>query len=276
MALSPTSQRGDLLVRRYLSTRRERDRIARGIGAAFDGLWLGLLDGEQLHALDERFYDERIEHVDGDAQRYDDDAYNARGLFDWEEAAVRGHFPAGARVVVTGAGGGREVLALLEQGFDAVGYEPNERFATAGADFLSRRGHRDRLRPSARDVFPGEIESCDCVVVGWGSYMLIAGRQRRIAFLRAARQRLREGDPLLLSFFAHSARPRYFTVVAGVANAVRSVRRREAVELGDAIAGNFLHCFTRAEIEDELAAGGFELVDFRFSPYGHAVGRASR
>jgi hypothetical protein len=274
MALSPTPARGDQLVRRYLAARRERDRIARGIGAAFDGFWLGLLDGERLHALDERFYDERIEHVDGDAQRYDDDAYNARGLFDWEEAAVRNHFAAGARVVVTGAGGGREVLALLEQGFDAVGYEPNQRFATAGADFLSRRGHQDRLRLSARDVFSGEMESCDCVVVGWGSYMLIAGRARRVAFLRAVRQRLSEGDPILLSFFAHSARPRYFTVVAAVANAVRSVRRREAVELGDAIAGNFLHCFTRTEIEDELEAGGFSLVEFHLSPYGHAIARA--
>ncbi len=275
MALSPTPARGDQLVRRYLATRRERDRIARGIGAVFDGLWLGLLDGEQLHALDERFYDERIEHIDGAAQRYDDDAYNARGLFDWEEAAVRNHFAAGARVVVTGAGGGREVLALLDQGFDAVGYEPNQRFATAGTDFLSRRGHQDRLRLSARDVFPGEIESCDCVVVGWGSYMLIAGRARRVAFLRAARQRLSEGDPILLSFFAHSARPRYFTVVAAVANAVRSVRRREAVELGDAIAGNFLHYFTRTEIEAELEAGGFSLVEFQLSPYGHAIARAN-
>jgi hypothetical protein len=274
MGLSPTSQRGDPRVRRYLSARRERDRVVRGLGAAFDGLWLGLLDREQLHELDEAFYDERIERVDGHARRYDDDAYNARGLFDWEEAAVRGHFPAGARVVVTGAGGGREVLALLEQGFDAVGFEPHRRFAIAGADFLSRRGYHDRLRLSARDVFPDGVESCDGVVVGWGSYMLIAGRRRRVAFLRAARQRLRAGDPILLSFFAHSARPRYFTVVAGIANAVRSVRRREAVEVGDAIGGNFLHCFTRAEIEDELAAGGFELVDFRFSPYGHAVGRA--
>lgn len=262
------------MVRSYRSSRRLWERIARAFGAVFDGVWLGLLSRAQLHELDERFYDGRVERVDGQAERYDDDTYNSRGLFDWEDAAVRSHFPAGVRLVVTGAGGGREVIALLEQGFDAVGYEPNWRLAAAGADFLSRRGHPGRLLPVKRDVFPSEVESCDGVVVGWGSYMLIAGRERRIAFLRAARRRLGEADPILLSFFAYSERPRYFAVVAAIANAVRHVRRQDPVEVGDAIAGNFLHCFTRAEIEAELAASGFRLVDFQLSPYGHAIGRA--
>jgi hypothetical protein len=274
MAAPATPPRADQIVRRYLWSRRQRDRLARGLGAAFDGLWLGLLDRDRLHQLDERFYDDRLERVEGHAARYDDDAYNARGLFDWEDAAVQEHFPAGGEIVVTGAGGGREVLALLERGFDAIGYEPNRRFASAGADLLGRRGHPDRLRPSERDHFPADVERCDGIVVGWGSYMLIAGRECRIEFLRAARRCLSDGDPILLSFFAHAERPRYFAVVAGVANAVRRLRRRPQIELGDTIAGNFLHCFVPAEIEAELAAGGFDLVALELSPYAHAVGRA--
>lgn len=276
MPASASPSRADRVVRRYLRARRRRDRVVRGLAAVFDGLWLGVLDRERLHRLDERFYDERVERVDGRAHRYDDDAYNARGLFDWEDAAVTAHLPAGGRIVVTGAGGGREVLALLERGFDATGYEPNRRLADAGADFLSRRGHPDRLRPSERDLFPEDVERCDGVVVGWGSYTLIAGRERRVELLRAARRRLSEGDPVLLSFFAHAERPRYLAVVARVANAVRRMRRREPVEPGDALAGNFTHHFTPAEVADELTAGGFELVDLRLSPYGHAVGRAAR
>lgn len=275
MAAPTTSQRADRLVRRYLWSRRQRDRLARGLGAAFDGLWLGLLDRDRLHLLDERFYDERRERVDGGLHSYDDDAYNARGLFDWEDAALRSHFPPGVRLAVTGAGGGREVLALLERGFDAIGYEPNGRLAAAGADLLSRRGHPDRLHACERDVFPSEVASCDGVVVGWGSYMLIAGRERRIQFLRGARRCLADGDPILLSFFVHAQRPRYYEVVAGVASAVRRLRGREPVEPGDAIAGNFVHCFLPGEVEAELAAGGFRLADLRLSPYGHAVGRAA-
>lgn len=274
MATSATSPRTDRTVRLYLWARRQRDRLAHGLGAAFDGIWLGLLDRDRLHQLDERFYDERVERVDGRAQRYDDDAYNARGLFDWEQAALRDHFRVGTRVVVTGAGGGREVLALLEHGFDATGFEPNRRLAGAGAAFLERRGHPGRLRPSVRDGFPAEVERCDGIVVGWGSYMLIAGRERRVEFLRAARRRLSPGDPILLSFFALGERPRYLAIVARVASVVRRLRRREPAELGDAIAGNFVHYFVPAEIEAELAAAGFQLAGLELSPYGHAVGYA--
>jgi len=275
MTESATSPQADRTVQLYRRARRSRDRLARISGAVFDGLWLGLLSRPQMHELDARFYDERIERVDGQAFRYDDDAYNSRGLSDWEEGAVSDHFPAGARVVVTGAGGGREVLALLERGYDVVGYEPHRGLAAAGADFLSRRGHPGRLRTCERDEFPGEVERCSGLVVGWGSYMLIAGRAQRIAFLRAARRRLSQDDPILLSFFAYRQRPRHFAVVAAVANAVRRLRREERVEVGDALAGNFLHCFTRSEIEAELAEGGFRLVDFRLSPYGHAVALAA-
>ena len=47
-----------------------------------------------------------------------------------------------------------------------------------------------------------------------------------------------------------------------------------SLELGDDLDGTFDHHFTESEIAEELFAGGFEMVNFSHTPYGHAVARA--
>ena len=141
------------------------------------------------------------------------------------------HFGGGKRLVVTAAGAGREVVALLDLGHDAVGYEPHPRLVAFGAELLARRGHPNRLRPAPRDAFPPDAEACDGVVVGWGSYTLIPGRRARVAFLRAARERLSEGAPLLVSFFVRREERRYLQLLSATANVVRRARGKEPVEL---------------------------------------------
>jgi hypothetical protein len=212
---------------------------------------------------------------DGRTFTYTDEQYNLSGLHVWEAAAVDAHFPSGGRVVVTGAGGGREVIALLERGFDAVGYEPNAALVAAGAKLLDARGHPDRVRPCDRDAFPADASPCDAVLVGWGSYMLIPGRARRVAFLRGARSVLADGAPLMCSFFVRGAGDaRYFAIVRRSANLVRRLRREEPVEAGDLVGHNYVHYFTRTEIVSELAEAGFRTVVYESAPYGHAVAEA--
>jgi ABC-type multidrug transport system ATPase subunit len=262
---------GDRLARAYRSASLRRDQMVKAANGCFDGLWLGLLDRDALARLDEAFYTGGRDVLDGRAFSYTEEQHNLSGLQSWEEAAVDAHFPAGGRVVVTGAGGGREVIALLDRGFDAVGYEPNAALVSAGSALLERRGHPGRLRACERDAFPADAEPCDAVVVGWGSYMLIPGRMRRIAFLQAARRVLPDGAPLLCSFFVRPGGGRYFKTVSGTANVVRRLRRGEPAELGDAVGHNFVHVFTREEIASELAAAGFRMLSFAAEPYGHAV-----
>ena len=56
-----------------------------------------------------------------------DSAAFRRGLFDWEERAVERFFPRPpARVLVGGAGGGREAFALHEKGYTVVAFDPAE------------------------------------------------------------------------------------------------------------------------------------------------------
>ena len=254
--------------------------LPRGVSAAnacFNGFWLGLFDRESLSRLDEHFFESAaLRTPDGDSS-YVDDEWNLSGLQPWEAEFVSEDLQGSRRVVVTGAGGGREVLALLEAGFDAVGYEPHPQLAATGARFLERRGYGDgRLRRSGRDAFPEDVESCDAVLVGWGSYMLTPGSRRRIAFLRAARERVTEGAPILLSFFVRPDDRRFLRIVRTTANVLRRARREEPVELGDVLDAHYVHYFTREEVERELAAAGFRLTAFETAPYGHAVGRAAR
>jgi SAM-dependent methyltransferase len=270
----PRTLRVRLLVRAYLAARFRRDRIIEHVHAAFEGLWLGLFDRASLDALDERVYRDKHEKVFGGAFQYFDAEYNAAGLFDWESCAIDEHFPAGGKLVVTGAGGGREVLALLDRGYEAVGYEPNERFVEAGSAFLASRGYPGCLQPIERDAFPSCDDNLDAIVVGWGSYTLIPGRNRRVAFLQDARRQLKEGAPLLVSYIELPARGAYFRTLAGVANAVRVLFGRERVEVGDALLPNYVHHFAPREVESELRAGGFELVMTESKPYAHAVARA--
>ena len=265
----------DRVVRAYLAGNRIRARAGDAFNAVLDGLWLGLLDAERLARLDEAHYETLVERTRTATFSYADEHWNAGGLQPWEEAVVERAFRSPGRVVVTGAGGGREVLALLERGFDAVGYEPHPHLVRAGSDLLARRGHPGRLRSMNREGFPADSGSLDALLVGWGSYMLMPGRRRRVAFMRTARSRMRAGAPVVLSFFVRAPTERDYVRLAAAANVLRRLRRRERAEVGDALRPNFVHHFTAEELRDELHQAGFALELYEERPYGHAIARAA-
>lgn len=252
--------------RAYFVTRAIVQRATLLVGAVFEGAWLGFASTDLLHAIDEAYYDGEAQYVDA--------VYNEGGLHEWETSAIEAHFAPGSRVAVTAIGGGRELLALLRMGYDAVGFEPHARLAAAAAALVTAHGWSDRVHPMPRDGWPPGHGTFDGVVLGWGSYMLVPSRPRRVAFLREVRSALEPDAPVLLSFFPRDREGRYADTVVRVANVIRSVRRQEPVTLGDRLVPNLVHYFSRDEIDAELRDGGFELVAFERSPYGHAVGVA--
>jgi hypothetical protein len=259
----------------YRWSRRWELRFLTVASALLEGLWLGLLGDRDLARLDDDFYATRArEDVDGASHGYVDDEYNRSGFHAWEKAVLEDTFPQGGRLVVTGAGGGREVLALLERNYDAVGFEPNPRLVDAGNELLRRLGRERRLHLSNRAGLPDGDTRYDGAIVGWGSYMHVPRSDRRIGFLRDLRSHLDAGDPVLVSFLLREDR-RYFALVALVANVLRRIHRRERVEVGDRLHPTFLHLFTEDEIRRELAEAGFRVEQIRAEPYGHAVARAS-
>ncbi|HUP72468.1 MAG TPA: hypothetical protein VM282_05425 [Acidimicrobiales bacterium] len=199
--------------------------------------------------------------------------YNRQGLWHWERQAIDTFFRGTSKVAVTGAGSGREVLALLDLGHDAVGFECNEKLAEFGNDLTIASDHGLRIHHADRDVWPKLAIGFEAAVIGWGSYMHIAGRRRRVAFLAGARAALPDRAPILLSFFTRRGTSVRFRAVVGVGNLFRRLLRRERLEPGDALNPLYVHYFTRDEIADELGEAGFELIHYSTDPYGHAVGR---
>ena len=256
-----------VVARTYLASRRALRRLFVVLQASFDGLWLGSLSRRTLHLVDDQYYK-------GERQ-YTDEGYNRGGLWQWEKAVVDEFFTGQRKVVVYGAGGGRELLALARLGHDVDGFECNPRLVEFGNRFLAAEGRPERIALAPRDAWPATSGTYDGVIVGWGSYMLIQGRPQRVAFLRHAHSHMRPGSPILLSFFARSGDNVHFRIVTTLANLVRRGRRRAPVEMGDALLPNYVHCFTREEVEAELREGGFDMVHFEIGEYGLAVGRAA-
>jgi hypothetical protein len=262
------SQLGDRILSRtfFVSTRA----FDAGMGVSrgtFDGVWLGLLNPRRVSVIDEAYFHRQRMYLAED--------YNRRGLWPWERAAVEAHFPHDARIAVTAAGGGREVLALLDLGFDAVGFECNERLQEFGNDLTIASGHGIRIHPSGRDEWPKAAVGFDAAIIGWGSYMHIAGRQHRVAMLRDARAALPNGAPLMLSFFQRRGTTLRFRSAATVGNVFRRLFGRELLEPGDALSPLYAHFFTKDEIENEINEAGFELVDYSSDPYPHAVAKVT-
>jgi hypothetical protein len=228
------------------------------------GLGLGLLSRSDLHAVSEIAY--------GRMGMYQDDEYNRGGLWTWEEHAIEAHFGGCRRILVAGAGGGREVLALRRRGLTADGFEAHPALIAYANELLAREAPGDPIRQAAWDDCPGYTTRYDGAIVGWGVYMHIRGSERRTAFLGRLREQLETGSPLLLSFLGVKRHSRWMRLAAAIGSPLARVVRRERVELGDWLEPDYKHHFSLDQMRDELAGAGFELA--AFTPGTGALGSA--
>src|SRR3974377_1134811 len=79
-------------------------RLIRLMTALYEGFWLGCVSADGLNGL-------TVGHF-GDSQYFASKEHNLSGLFDWEVPVIDRYFRRGSRILVAGAGAGREVLAL--------------------------------------------------------------------------------------------------------------------------------------------------------------------
>ena len=230
------------------------------------GIGLGVLSREDLHAISERAY--------SGIATYRTDDYNRSGLSPWEESALDAHFGGRRRILVAAAGGGREVLALRRRGLAVDGFEANPTLVDYANDLLEREGLGDPIRLGPWDGCPEYATKYDGAIIGWGAYMHIRGRKRRVALLEQLRDLVETGSPLLLSYMGVERFSRWMRLAAVIGNGLATVTRREPVELGDWMEPDYKHYFTRDALRGEMAEGGFELVTFSTGPLGSAVGIA--
>jgi SAM-dependent methyltransferase len=204
-----------------------------------------------------------------DSYRPDHSTFRHR-LFSWEASAIDRFFPPPpARVLIGGAGGGREAFALAARGYQVVAFEPSRslvesmaRHVPAGARVEVYQAGYEQL-PSLRPLQSGEpIERLDCMsafdaaIVGWSSLSHLRTDKQRVETLRAF-ARVTQG-PVLVSFFG---RRDTSDLLPGKRHRLRRLlpsRRQPGDAFGIAI-GHYYQ-FSPSEIRQLALQSGFTIV----------------
>ncbi|HUF28539.1 MAG TPA: class I SAM-dependent methyltransferase [Gemmatimonadaceae bacterium] len=264
-------------IRAVLALDRAVEAAAGRVAALRDELLLAWVAPERRDSITEALYAIQASYAPG-GNTYE------QGLFDWEQAALEhAAFPRRGRVLVGGAGGGRELAALRARGFEVVGFDPCEPLVQRGRASLGAEGPLPFLRGSYDDLVRaarGEPSSLapllahapfDAVILGWGSFSYLGSRDEALALLRALRQ-LAPAAPVLASFLRpHEEEP----------SAMRRRVRRLFARLGAparALPGDAFTPwagFHRVTALDEIpplaAQAGYEVLVLRAGWYAHAL-----
>ena len=224
-----------------------------------------------LHVLNARDVDEITLHSYEGPSGFESEAHNLQPLWAWEHSAYEQYFAASNSILVAGAGGGREMIALARMGFQVTGFDASSDLVAACKDNLQKANISAEILVASPAGVPAECGVHDALVIGRGVYHHIPGRARRIRFLQECRKHIKPGAPLVMGDFHTRGDKRPLTAFA--------LSRK--IEEGDAIGDSFVHYFTGHEIKTELEDAGFELVQFRPTPFpgaslGHATANSIR
>lgn len=230
-----------------------------------NGIFIGILDREDLKQIDQWFYNR--------SNIYTDDSYNKKALFSWEETAIRRFFAGCRNIYVLAAGGGREIYNLNKMGFDVDGSEYNEKLRNYANDFLKREGVNKTVEEAERDKCVTTNKKYDGVVLGWGFYTHIKGRDNRIEFLKQVSEILNNDGLILSSFWSTDKPSKMLKRIEKIGKFISRVFKNETPEPGDSLAPEFVHYFMKQEILDEFTQAGFELLYYNDEIYAHAVGK---
>jgi hypothetical protein len=143
-------------------------------------------------------------------------------LFNWEAELIERVFPPAGRVLVGGAGGGREAFELVLRGYIVAAFEPSDVLARSMADRAAASralvevllGRYQDL-PMLRQLGTNQVVDLtrgarfDAAILGWSSFSHIRHRQDRIATLRRFAE-VTDG-PVVASFFLRheASKPRH-------------------------------------------------------------------
>jgi hypothetical protein len=288
------SYRVPLWVRGLLATDRAANRFVNVVESIVDETLLAWLPPEDRPALTAAIYSARATYLPG-GERFEG------GLFPWEERALADpSFPKSGRILLGGAGAGRELVALVERGYEVVAFDP----CLAFADAAQRRcpaskakvfhaSYGDLVNAAAGAASPaGPLAGLttepefDAVILGWGSLTHVMPSPARTALFRALKVFAPRGP--VLSSFGLVSDPVALRAGAGAASRagvgkgrVRDGLRRAFAALGAPgspeerdhflPSAGFLSYLTPAELRTLADASGYAIARYEESPYPHAV-----
>jgi SAM-dependent methyltransferase len=171
------------------------------------------------------------------------------------------------RVLILGAGGGREVLFFAARGFSVVGLDFSEGMLSQAGKLAKRHGVEFEARIGDLVGFEAGRLPFDLIWFSMFLYSAVLGRKSRVATLRRLGANLAPGGAIVCSF---AWNPR----LQESPNKMRLLKAlgwltfgNRQIERGDAMLGTieFRHVFSRAEdLEAEFAAAGLEVLDLIF------------
>jgi SAM-dependent methyltransferase len=188
------------------------------------------------------------------------------GLLNWEADLIDRFVQTSDRVLVVGAGTGRDMLALLVRGCEVTGIEPSPMSRGIGCRALAERGFDP-------PIVPGYFEDVDIdgpfdvVCFSNFCYSCIPVSERRVAALKKAARLLAPDGRVFVSFTASRDFPRASTIT--VARAVGALCGADwRLEQGDNLTPiqsqpdlvGFDHVFGPGEFEREAANAGLHIV----------------
>lgn len=204
-----------------------------------------------------------------------DEQYAASGLTETEDAFVQRYLMPQAELLVLGAGGGRESLALAKMGFRVTGVDFVEETLEAARTHARRENLRiNFISQEASRLTLADTPVFDAVFFPAALYSLIPSAQLRLQTLQAASRYLKPGAVLFLSFFLQgSQHPSKGDRLKKLLALITWGNRR--IEPGDRLEGDgeFRHYFTAQTLTKELESSGFTIIELAASdlPQGSAV-----
>jgi hypothetical protein len=198
MATAPPSRIGNLIEAGTVKYARAHGLVSRALEQSRMSLQSFLwesLGHDELSSITERLYDRQA-------------TYGPKGLFPWERVwYARDLPPAPARLLIGGCGSGREMVPLVEAGYEVCGFEPAGRLCGSARLALPGRKIWQLRYEDLAMSGGGELASSapySAVILGWGSFSHILAAPMRARVIEVLHRSCPRG-PILLSFhLAHS------------------------------------------------------------------------
>lgn len=244
------------------------DRVYSIYKCLLTGFWLGILSEKSLDIADEHYYN----IVKG----YQTEAYNSSGLFRWEKQIIEEYFSDQKNILIVAAGGGREAYALIKMGFYVDSYECNKQLAIFGNNFFRLKGLESKISYLPRGAIPSTNKVYDALILGWGAYSLIRGKENRIKFLKDLSSLSKDRSMLMISFLTRNGTSRKDILIFTIANLFRLIQGRGKIEIGDNMQNNFAHFFLESEIVAEISQANYKLLKYYDLDYGCALAECNR
>ncbi len=233
-----------------------------------EAFWMSVLSKKSIAAIDEHHYSR--------SKKYNDEAFNRSLLNEWEDEMVNKYFSQCKNIMVLASGGGREVYALLKKGFNAEGYESNAQLVGFSQGFFRKEGLNALIEHVAPSHCPDNDKIYDGIILGWGAYNHVRGKNVRINFLKEINTHLSTGSPFLISYWHTNEMMYLYCKRLYIVNKFFcKIFRTEPIEEGDCLQPFSGHYFSTQAVAEELQQAGFSVVFDAARPYGYIVAQKS-